>query len=135
MRNLALSYTNQDIEGFKALLHERYVYIISETKTRSREFTINAVNFMFDTATTIRAEISGGEWQLVKTFAGEDCPGCWSTNREFIMRIATPDLQEKEIRTQVRFIVAPVEASGMVKYKLRGEASPELDPETAKDIK
>lgn len=133
MRNLALSYTNQDIERFKELLHERYVYIVSETKTRSRNYTINAVNYMFDNSSKIYAEITEGEWEPITTFAGESCPGCWSTNREFTMKIGTPGVKENELRTKCRFIVVPVEESGVVKYKLRGEESPEFGPEEAND--
>ena len=131
MRNLALSYTNQDIDRFKELLHERYLYIITEKKTtkmRSRKYIINAVNYMFDNAIKIRAEITEGEWEPITTFSGDACPGCWSTKREFIMRIDSPDAKEQEFSTECRFIVAPVEASGVVKYKLRGEECPEFGP-------
>jgi len=131
LKNLALSYTNQDIDRFKELLHERYVYIIRDkktTKTRSRKYTVNAVNYMFDNSTKIRAEITHGEWEPVKTFSGEACRKCWSTNREFIMRIAGPEMKEKEFSTECRFIVAPVEEAGILKYKLRGEVCPEFGP-------
>ena len=131
MRNLALSYTHQDIDRFKELLHDRYVYIISEkntTKTRSRKYIIHAVNYMFDNATEISAEITDGEWEPVTRFSGEACPECWSTNRKFILRIDSPDIKENGFSTECRFIVAPVEASGGVKYKLRGEEGPEFRP-------
>lgn len=131
LHNLALSYTNQDIDRFKELLHEDYVYVISgnkPTKTRSRKYTINAVNYMFDTSTKIRAEITDGEWKPITRFSGEACPDCWSTSRKFIMRVDSPDVKVKEFSTECRFIVAPVEESGAVKYKLRGEECPEFGP-------
>jgi hypothetical protein len=113
-----LSYTNQDLDKYEQLLHERYVTVDGDKIIMDRDRDLKGVRSAFENASTIHAEVTEGEWRPVTTFLGEECAECWETTREFKTSWVWSDGKEAKFNFASRFIVAPVEEKGVIKYKL-----------------
>jgi hypothetical protein len=118
LHNLVLSLNDRDIGKYKQVLGDNFEETVGE-KTITRDEDIAATKTMLEDATAIRVELTEGEWTPLATYSGEACDGCWATTREMTLKVVSARVGEAESSMKLRFIVVPVEESGVVKFKLR----------------
>ncbi len=146
--NLVKSYDDRNIERYKQILYEEYMFVMPEDNDGGKDYydrdeEIAVTNNMFRSASgdpienklgqrlvTERLEFSiepplvpEDDWAPIDSVAGEPCDDCWKTERRYYMEARINiDGTDRFLSTPnryVQFIIVPMQEDGKKKYKLR----------------
>jgi hypothetical protein len=121
LQNLVISFERRDINGYDAILHPDFEFVLVRGDRYDREHELMGTKATFNAVSGITMDIGDGEWARIEETNGAKCAGCWETIRILDYTVVTKD-KEREPETyhcKIRLVAAPIDDAGVTRYKLR----------------
>jgi hypothetical protein len=121
VQNLVTSFERRDINGYDAILHPDFEFVLVRGDRYDREHELGGVKVVFNTVSGITMNIGDGEWARIEETNGAKCAGCWETIRMLNYTVVPKDKERKPetYHRKIRLVVAPIDDAGVTRYKLR----------------
>ncbi len=132
IHNLLLSYQDLDIEHYRELLHEDYIWYMQEgidPEFLSRDQDIDATNGIFNSKKfghpdenrsieRLQLEIWDGSWSAIDSLEGQPCDDCWYTRWVYDIRLDVKSGATIHGHDYVDFYIVGIEEEGKKKYQI-----------------